>query len=46
MERPHYKPQPKDIEWAKRVLALIAESGIVVFPATKLEYMVLHSAKK
>ena len=40
-----YVPNEDDIRWAKQMLTLVADKGILAFPATKLIYEVDHEAK-
>lgn len=37
-----YEPDEMDIEWAKTVLNLIADGGILAYPSTQLIYRVDH----
>lgn len=41
----YYTPEPQDIKWARRVLSLLNEGGILVYPQTKAIYKVSHKDK-
>jgi hypothetical protein len=40
-----YVPRPTDIYWAKSMMAMIKDNGILAYPATKVIYTVDHRNK-
>lgn len=40
-----YEPREQDVLWAKRMMSLLTENGVLVYPSTGLRYVVSHKAK-
>ena len=40
-----YQPDEDDIMWARRILNTVKDGGILVFPTTKLIYLINHREK-
>lgn len=45
MSKPSYTPTPTDLQWAKQTMSMIAEGGVLAYPATKVIYTVSHKNK-
>jgi hypothetical protein len=41
-----FKPREVDIKWARNMMEIIQHKGILVYPDTRLIYMVDHKLKK
>ena len=45
IDKPLYKPVPKDLDWAKQMLDALRDGGVLTFPASQLTYHVDHDHK-
>jgi len=45
VDKPLYTPTQVDIDWAKSMMALVAQDGILAFPSAQLIYDVDHEHK-
>ena len=45
INKPLYKPVPKDLDWAKQMLDALRDGGVLTFPASQLTYHVDHEHK-
>ena len=45
IDKPLYKPVPKDLDWAKQMLDALRDGGVLTFPASQLTYHVDHEHK-
>ena len=45
IDKPLYKPVPKDLDWAKQMLDALRDGGVLTFPASQLTYHVDYDHK-
>jgi hypothetical protein len=41
-----YQPRPIDVAWARGVIAMIADGGVLAYPATQMIYRFDHRNKR
>jgi hypothetical protein len=41
-----YKPTEVDLEWARNMLDLVKDGGLLIYPATMVQYRLDHKNKK
>ena len=46
IDKPLYKPVPKDLDWAKQMLDPLRDGGVLTFPASQLTYHVDHEHRR